>query len=203
MTTHTTAHEGLAGLTRREFALPMAMALTLGVPGWTHAETAVENWRSQPTGARGIPSGWEAYKTPGGRPAYDFVVVEVDGRRALRLASNGDRSTIARAVQVDLAATPVLEWSWKAVRLPAGADVRRSAISDAAAQVLVVWPRPPELLRSRIIAYTWDTTAPANSILKSPKVGTVTFVIGSNILKLKAFRKIVIYLDCSQLPASA
>jgi hypothetical protein len=41
----------------------------------------------------------------------------------------------------------------------------------------VVWPRPPALLRSRIIAYTWDTTAPVNTFEKSPKAGTVTFVI--------------------------
>ena len=137
----------------------------------------MENWWDQPIGTRGIPAGWEAYTTPGGRPAYDFTVVEIDGRRALRLASNGDRSTIARAVQVDLAATPILEWRWKAVRLPTGADVRKAAVSDAAVQVLAIWPRTPALLRSRIIAYTWDSTAPANGIYKSPKVGTVTFVV--------------------------
>jgi hypothetical protein len=153
------------------------MLLLLGVPPAADADTPVEDWRGQPVGARGIPAGWEAYRTPGGRPAYDFSVVEADGRRALRMGSHGDRSTIARALRVDLAATPVLEWSWKVTRLPARADVRHGATSDAAAQLLVVWPRPPELIRSRIIAYTWDTTAPAQSIVPSPKARTVTFVV--------------------------
>ena len=152
------------------------MLVSMG-PRTAHADTTVEDWRSHRAGERGIPSNWEPYRTPGGRPAYDFSIVDVDGRRALRIASHGDRSTIARSVEVDLAATPTLEWSWKVTRLPAQADVRSSATSDSVAQLLVVWPRPPELLRSRIIAYAWDTTAPANSIVPSRKAGTVTFVI--------------------------
>jgi hypothetical protein len=76
------------------------------------AVSVVEDWRGQPIGARGIPGGWEPYPTPGGRSAYDLTVVDTDGRRALQLKSRGDRSTIARPVQIDLAATPVLEWSW-------------------------------------------------------------------------------------------
>jgi hypothetical protein len=164
-------------LTRRVFAGAMGMLITIGRPRPTHADTTVEDWRGQRPGGRGIPSNWEAYRTPGGEPAYDFSIVDVDGRRALRIASRGDRSTIARPVQVDLGGTPALEWSWKVTRLPAQADVRRSATSDSAAQLLVVWPRPPQLLRSRIIAYAWDTTAPADSIVPSRKAGTVTFVV--------------------------
>src|SRR5687767_8930031 len=37
---------------------------------------AIEDWTAQPLGVRGIPAGWTAYATPGGRPAYDFSVVE-------------------------------------------------------------------------------------------------------------------------------
>jgi Protein of unknown function (DUF3047) len=74
-------------------------------------------------------------------------------------------------------ADPVLEWSWKTIGLPAGADVRRAATSDLSAHLLVVWPRAPRLVRSRILAYAWDTTAPANTIERSHKTPTVTFVI--------------------------
>ncbi|PYM04867.1 MAG: hypothetical protein DMD82_13115 [Candidatus Rokuibacteriota bacterium] len=41
----------------------------------------------------------------------------------------------------------------------------------------VVWPRFPESLRSRIIGYVWDTTAPVGTIVKSQKTGTVTYVV--------------------------
>ena len=170
-------------LTRRTFvaaagvtAASMLLSVTPRVAA-TAESTVVEDWRQRSPGARGIPSGWEAYSTPGGRPAYDFTVVTVDGRRALHLKSHGDRSTIARTVRVDLTSTPILEWSWKTVRLPDGADVRRAATSDLSAHLLVVWPRPPRLIRSRILAYAWDSTAPANTIERSQKTSTVTFVI--------------------------
>jgi hypothetical protein len=162
---------------RRSVLLAFGIVLSLGRPASASRGTMVEDWRGQPEGVRGIPPGWKPYPTPGGRSRYDFTVVNVDGLRALHLKSQGDRSTIARAVDVDLRTTPILEWSWKTVRLPAGADVRASATSDSAANVLVVWPRSPEVIRSRIIAYAWDTTAPAHSIERSRKSGTVTFVI--------------------------
>jgi Protein of unknown function (DUF3047) len=137
----------------------------------------VEDWTGQPLGAHGIPIGWKAYATPGGRPAYDSTVVEDGGRRGLSLKSRDEHSTIAREIQVDLAATPVLEWSWKIVELPRGADVRQRATSDLTAHVLVVWPRFPEMLRSRLIAYAWGSSEDAGVAERSRKTGTVTFFI--------------------------
>jgi len=141
------------------------------------APAVVEDWRSQPLGAHGIPSGWTAYATLGGRPAYDFAIVDDEGRRALGLKSRDDHSTIAKEIHVDLEATPILEWSWKVVELPAGADVRQRATSDLTGHLLVVWPRFPGPLRSRLIGYAWGTSEPANSVQRSQKTGTVTFVI--------------------------
>ena len=164
--------------TRRSFLF--AAGLFSGALAWpraARADTVVEDWRRHAVGTRGIPEGWKAYPTPGGHPAYDFAVVEVDGKRALHVKSNGDRSNIARAIDVNLAATPILEWSWKAVRLPDNADVRQAARSDAMVQLLAIWPRTPELIRSRILAYTWATTGTANSMPPSPKTRTVTFVV--------------------------
>ena len=142
-----------------------------------HGEVLVEDWSGQPPGGRGVPPGWKTYETPGGRPAYDFSVVVDDGRRALRLRSRDEHSTIARALTVDLDATPVLEWSWKIITLPPGADVRKRETSDLTAHLYVVWARFPAALRSRLIGYVWETTAPAGTIEKSRKTGTTTFVI--------------------------
>jgi hypothetical protein len=63
------------------------------------------------------------------------------------------------------------------VELPRGADARRAATDDEAGQLYVVWRRFPEALRSRIIGYIWDTTAPAGEFVKSQKTGTVTYVV--------------------------
>jgi hypothetical protein len=159
-------------------AVPIASALVLLLVSLAGAaKSVVEDWTTQTLGAHGIPSGWRAYATPGGRPAYDFVVAEDSGRRALSVRSHDEHSTVAREIQVDLEATPVLEWSWKIVELPAGADVRVRATSDLTAHVLVVWPRVPEMLRSRIIAYAWGTSEPAGAVERSRKTRTVTFFI--------------------------
>ena len=44
-------------------------------------------------------------------------------------------------------------------------------------QVYVTWPHFPEAVRSRIIGYVWDDTAPVGTIVKSEKTGTVTYVV--------------------------
>jgi Protein of unknown function (DUF3047) len=137
----------------------------------------IEDWSGPVLGARGVPPGWEPYETPGGHAAYDLAVVEDEGRSALRLRSAGDHSTIAKRVQIDLEAMPILEWSWKLSKMPTGADVRRRETSDLAADVLVIWPRFPALVRSRLIGYAWDAAAPLLSVVRSPKTSTISFVI--------------------------
>jgi hypothetical protein len=52
--------------------------------------------------SRGMPEGWRTYETVGGHPAYDFTVVEDEGRQALHLRSQSDHSTIARKLRVNL-----------------------------------------------------------------------------------------------------
>ena len=162
---------------RRRVTAAAIVLLTSWISVAFAARVVVEEWASQPLGACGIPAGWTKYATPGGRPAYDFTIVEDEGRRALRLVSHDEHSTIAKQIDVDLEATPILEWSWKVLELPAGADIRNRATSDLTGHLFVVWPRFPEALRSRLIGYAWGTSEPAGSVLRSRKSGTVTFVI--------------------------
>jgi hypothetical protein len=149
----------------------------LSLRGRAGSANYVEDWRGHSLGARKIPAGWRPYATPAGRPAYDFQIVEDADRRALHLKSQGDHSTIAKEVTVDLVATPILEWSWRVIMFPEGADLRRKEKSDATGHIFVVWPRAPALLRSRLIGYVWDPALPVNSVVPSQKTGTVTFVV--------------------------
>jgi Protein of unknown function (DUF3047) len=137
----------------------------------------IEDWSTTPLGHVGVPPGWA--KQGWGSPAYDFTVVERDGQRALHMRSAGDSSNINKDIRgtVRLAETPVLEWTWKVGALPRGADARRGETDDEAVQLYVVWPRFPQAVRSQIIGYIWDTTAPVGSTFKSQKSGTVTYVV--------------------------
>lgn len=164
--------------TSRRRLLLVAGTAALG-PRWTLAAAplVVDDWRTQPLGARGIPAGWRSYETPGGHPRYDFTIVEDQGRRVIELKSVDEHSTIAREVSVDLGATPVLEWSWRVLTQPAGMDLKTWAGSDASGHILVVWPRFPALFRSRLIGYVWDPTLPAGSVVVSAKTRLVNFVV--------------------------
>jgi Protein of unknown function (DUF3047) len=137
----------------------------------------VEDWTKYPVGTKGVPSEWKVQNW--GNPAYELEVVENDGQRALHLKSRDEGSTISKEIRgkVNLNETPILEWSWKVVTLPKGANSCAKATDDQAAQVYVVWERFPSAVRSRILGYVWDTTQPIGTICKSEKTGTVTYVV--------------------------
>ena len=156
--------------------LALTVLLAIAATAWA-AEVVIENWKEHPIGSRDIPKGWKEQSW--GRPNYELFSIAEDGIRALHLKSRGDSSSIAKEITgtVNLKVTPILEWSWKMVELPRGGDSRRAATDDQAGQLYVIWRRFPEMIRSRVIGYIWDTTAPAGEIVKSQKAGTVTYVI--------------------------
>ena len=142
------------------------------------AQVLVEDWSKIPVGTTGLPPGWKAQSW--GSPKYNnFVIVNDDNRPALKMKSANDASLISYEIKgkVNIKDTPIIEWSWKAVTLPKNGDSCKKAVDDQAVQIYVVWPRFPEALRSRIIGYVWDTTAPVGTICKSEKTGTVTYVV--------------------------
>ena len=156
-------------------ALPLAiLALAADVPAVPRA-IVVEDWSRQPEGRPGIPEGWTGHSW--GSPKYDFAVAADGPNRVLRLRSRGDNSTISKEIKIDVRKLPVLTWRWKMVTLPAGGDCRRRAADDEAGQVYVAFSRFPAAIRSRIIGYVWDATAPAGTIVKSESSSLVTYVV--------------------------
>jgi Protein of unknown function (DUF3047) len=155
----------------------VVLLLVLAVSAWA-ADVVIDDWKSQKVGAHGIPDGWLGGQT-WGLPQHDMTIEENEGHRVLHLKSKIESSTIRRDIRgrVNLKETPILEWSWKVITLPKNGDCRKKATDDQAAQLYIVWPRFPEAVRSQIIGYIWDSTAPAGSIVKSEKTSTVTYVV--------------------------
>jgi DUF3047 family protein len=74
-------------------------------------------------------------------------MVEDNGRRALRIKTGRYEHTIIRKkIHIDLAAPPVLEWQWKVIVLPTGADLRQRSRSDSPAMLAVAWAKPERLM---------------------------------------------------------
>lgn len=150
------------------FAVTMAFAAD-------DASVLVEDWSRQPAGKTGVPVGWKAQ--PWGQPKCDFTVIPDGAGKVLHLRSDNDNSTISKEVRVDVRRFPLLTWRWKVTVLPRGGDSRRRESDDQAAQIYVAFPRFPAAVRSRIIGYVWDTTAPVGTIVPSASAGTVTYVV--------------------------
>jgi Protein of unknown function (DUF3047) len=157
---------------------PLVATVLLGAVAvaWA-ADVIIEDWKEFPLGTSGIPAGWK--EQTWGHPNYELFTIVDDNGRALNMKSRGDSSSIAKDItgKVNLKVTPILEWRWKVAELPKGADARRAATDDQAGQIYVIWRRFPEMVRSRIIGYIWDTTAPAGEFVKSQKTGTTTYVV--------------------------
>src|SRR5437773_11381931 len=153
------------------------VVVALAVAAVAAAQMVVEDWSKVSVGTKGIPPDWKGQNW--GSPAYDVTVVEDGGKKVLHLKSKNEGSTISKEVKgkVDLKATPILEWTWKAVALPKGGNSCLKATDDQAVQVYVAWPRFPEAVRSRIIGYVWDTTAPVGTVCKSEKSGMITYIV--------------------------
>ena len=156
----------------------LAAALLFAATAWAADVLLVEDWSKLAVGVKGVPDGWKGDQI-WGNPKHDFTVVENDGRRVIQLKSRNDSSTITKELtgKWRLKDTPILEWSWKVVTLPKGADSRSKHTDDQAAQLYLVWPRFPKELRSRLIGYVWDTQAPAGLVVKSEKTSMVTYVV--------------------------
>jgi len=156
----------------RAAVLVLAAASLAGAQGNT---VVIEDWSKQPVGKTGIPNGWQGQNW--GSPKYDFVIAADGQARVLHMKSSNEGSTINKELKRDLKPNCTLQWRWKAVTLPKGGDSRKKDTDDQGIQLYVTFPRFPQAVRSRIIGYVWDTTAPVGTIVKSEKAGTVTYVV--------------------------
>lgn len=162
-------------MTRLLIGLVISVLWTTPALSTEPSSAVIEDWSRHRDGATGIPEGWKGQIW--GSPRYDFTVVADGPGRVLCLRSRGDNSTISKEVSVDVRRFPILTWRWKVLTLPRGGDSRRRETDDQAAQVYVAFPRFPTAVRSRIIGYVWDTTAPAGTVVKSESAGGVTYVV--------------------------
>lgn len=121
------------------------------------------------------PPGWDLKEFSG---QAQVEVVKDGARLALRLVSKQTSFALYRDVLLDPKRFPVLTWSWKALALPAGGDVRERGRDDQAIQVYVIFPRwPSPKVNSDVIGYIWDSRAPAGLKITSPQSRNVRLVV--------------------------
>ncbi len=118
-----------------------------------------------PDGGSPVPEGW-ALKEFAGKARVK--IEKVGPAFAVHLSSDRASFSLYKDISVDLKQFSYLSWAWRVDQLPPKGDVRNKDTDDQAAQVYVIFPRFPELVRSQIIGYVWDSTVPAGTVLNSP-----------------------------------
>lgn len=110
----------------------------------------------------GSLDGWELRPVKGAA-APRIEVREVGGARVLRVSGAGAAGWFHRRQSPRIEERPgTLRWSWRVLRAPAGADLRKRDRDDAPLRVFVVFGNPRSLFGGggRIVFYTWGNGEP-------------------------------------------
>ena len=140
--------------------------LLLALP--VRAEPLVFGWP-----ASGDDGGWEEREFDG---ETRYRVLEQDGRRVLEAESESAASCLYLEREIDLAATPVLEWSWRIGGTPAVADERIKDGDDFAARVYVVAPGDGWFAMPIAVNYVWASEAEVGDAWPNPFTDNVMMV---------------------------
>ena len=139
---------------------------------------------SKTTIVNGVPSGWEKKEDKG--KLNCSIEKDEQGRPVLHLKSKGGSGGIHKAIEIDVKQYPYFTWKWKVTKIPPKGDVRKKSTDDQAGNIYVAFPGGfPELVRSKIVSYLWDSNAAKGLMTTSPKRGnTKNIVLESGSEKL-------------------
>lgn len=85
---------------------------------------------------------------------------EAGGERGLHATAAGTASGLCRAVQIDLAALPVVRWTWRLDRAPPAADERGRAGDDQGLRLSFLYRTQDSILA---VQYIWSHDAPVGA----------------------------------------
>jgi Protein of unknown function (DUF3047) len=159
-----------------------------------------------------LPPEYRAYAFGGQRKRTRFDLVDDEGVTVLHARAQASASGIARALRVDPAALPLLSWRWKALRLPAGGDLRTKSGDDYAARLYVSFDLPLDALSfeerlgvrlARLVygpdvpavalCYVWANRAPVGTVAPNAYTGRVRMVVvesgAANLGRWRAYRR--------------
>jgi hypothetical protein len=95
-----------------------------------------------------------------------YRVAEESGLKFLRVTAKGLGVQAAKEYEWDLAAYPILAWSWRPLEFPKGSDERESKTNDSALAVYMLVPYS-RVRGPKAVKYIWSEKVPAGTRLDS------------------------------------
>lgn len=150
---------------------------------------------SEATGTSPLTDGWTSVNIHRQDPTR-YTLVDIDGTRVLRAQSNDAASGLSKAIDVDPAAYPVIQWTWRVANLLERGDLSRKRGDDFAARLFVTFDYDPanlplnERLKYktyrllgydevpvRALNYVWANQAPAGTVADNAHTSWVKMIV--------------------------
>lgn len=145
-------------------------------------------------GAGSVPPPWRFAGLPDQKlPATRYDVVDLDGRRVLRVAADGAYGNLVHPAS---GRGGTLRWSWRMDRLAAGSDLRKREGDDAALKVCAMFELPleavpfwerqglrlarslsGEALPAATLCYVWDARLPPGTVLRNVYTARMRWIV--------------------------
>lgn len=119
----------------------------------------VENFSSFKAGS--FPKGWESR----GGEGSDIYRIRSNNETYLEASAVNSAVTIAKKFTYDIKEYPFLQWQWRVLVLPQGADERFKQTGDSAAAIYVIFKGR---LRPDNLKYVWSASLPLGTKTESP-----------------------------------
>ena len=139
---------------------------------------------------------WHVVGLPGQKkPFTRFSVVDVDGKRALRVDADESYGNLVFPLQLDQKGLK-LGWRWRVDQLITTADLRVREGDDTTLKVCTLWDEPleqvpfverqvlkiarnktPEAIPGATVCYVWDSKLPEGTELHSPFTHRLRYIV--------------------------
>ena len=152
-----------------------------------------------------LPDGWKPLTFSRIKRHTDYSLVEEDDRVVVKAVSYQAASGLTRAISIDPAEYPVIQWRWKVNNILQKGDVTRKDGDDYPARIYVAFAFDPDragflerlehkatqLIRGqdvpyRAISYIWGSNSPAGTMVANAYTDrTMMFVVQGGASKLQ------------------
>jgi len=148
---------------------------------------------SRPGGA--LPQGWQNKPVVNGKTLTRYALVADQGTTVLEADATGAASGLIHAGDVDLGATPVVQWRWKVAGPIPNADNRDARREDAPARLvfffdgessnLSIGERAGMAISGAVgdklpyatLMYIWTNSAPVGTVIANPHTNRVQMIV--------------------------
>lgn len=180
--------------TLHHLAFPLTFTLTL--LGAAAAQAEVQLLQAWSSSAGTLAPPWHLAGLPKQKPPFTrFSLVELDGKRAMRIEADESYGNLVHPLRIDGTAL-MLSWQWRVDQFVAESDLKTKSGDDAAVKVCVFFDLPlaqigfverqvmriaraasAEPLPAATICYVWDRLLPAGSTLHNAYTHRVRYLV--------------------------